>query len=149
LKIKTILSLNKRIMTKKEVNQIAYEVVSCAIEVHKILGPGLLESVYEACLEYELRLRGFDVERQRKVQVKYKEIILETDLRFDLLVNDCVIVELKAVQEINPIEIAKLLSYMKLLKKPKGLIINFFTDKIINSTTPYVNEYFSALPEGD
>ncbi|MBC7774596.1 MAG: GxxExxY protein [Phycisphaerae bacterium] len=136
-------------MTKKEVNQIAYDIISCAIEVHKILGPGLLESVYEACLEYELKLRGFDVQRQRKVIVTYKEITLETELRFDLLVNDCVIVELKAVQEINSIEIAKLLSYMKLLKKPKGLMINFFTDKITKSTTPYVNEYFSALPDGD
>ncbi len=136
-------------MTKKEVNQIAYDIISCAIEVHKILGPGLLESVYEDCLEYELKLRGFDVQRQRKVIVTYKGITLETELRFDLLVNDCVIVELKAVQEINPIEIAKLLSYMKLLKKPKGLMINFFTDKITKSTTPFVNEYFSALPDGD
>jgi GxxExxY protein len=136
-------------MTQKEVNQIAYDVISCAIEVHKILGPGLLESVYEDCMVYELELRGFDVKRQQKVLVMYKEIKLETELRFDLLVNDCVVVELKAVQEINPIEIAKLLSYMKLLKKPKGLMINFFTDKIIKSTTPYVNEYFSALPDGD
>jgi GxxExxY protein len=136
-------------MTQKEVNQIAYDVISCAIEVHKILGPGLLESVYEDCMVYELGLRGFEVKRQQKVLVMYKGIKLETELRFDLLVNDCVIVELKAVQEINPIEIAKLLSYMKLLKKPKGLMINFFTDKIIKSTTPYVNEYFSALPDGD
>jgi GxxExxY protein len=109
----------------------------------------LLESVYEACMEYELKLRGFDVQRQQKVFVLYKEIKLETELRFDLLVDDCVVVELKAVQEINPIEVAKLLSYMKLLKKPKGLMINFFTDKITKSTTPYVNEYFSVLPDGD
>ncbi|MFN0036597.1 MAG: GxxExxY protein [Saprospiraceae bacterium] len=136
-------------MTKKEVNQIAYDIISCAIEVHRILGPGLLESVYEACLEYELRLRGFYVQRQKVVPVHYKEITLETELRFDLLVNDCVLVELKATQEINPIEIAKLLSYMKLLEKPKGLMINFFTDKITNSTKHYVNEYFSALPEGN
>jgi GxxExxY protein len=136
-------------MTKKEVNQVAFDVISCAIEVHKTFGPGLLESVYEACMEYELKLRGFDVQRQQKVFVVYKEIKLETELRFDLLVDDCVVVELKAVQEINPIEVAKLLSYMKLLKKPKGLMINFFTDKITKSTTPYVNEYFSVLPDGD
>lgn len=137
------------IMTKKEVNQIAYDIVSCAIEIHKILGPGLLESVYETCLEYELKAQGFDVQRQQKVLVTYKEITLETELRFDLLVNGCVVVELKAVQEINPIEIAKLLSYMKLLQKPKGLMINFFTDRITKSATPYVNEYFSALPDGE
>ena len=136
-------------MTKKEVNQIAYDIVSCAIEIHKILGPGLLESVYETCLEYELKVRGFDVKRQQKVLVMYKDMPLEAELRLDLLVNDCVIVELKAVQEINPIETAKLLSYMKLLKKPKGLMINFFTDRITNGTTAYVNEYFSALPDGE
>lgn len=136
-------------MTKKEVNQIAYDIVSCAIEIHKILGPGLLESVYETCLEYELKVRGFDVKRQQKVLVMYKDMPLEAELRLDLLVNDCVIVELKAVQEINPIETAKLLSYMKLLKKPKGLMINFFTDRITNGTTSYVNEYFSALPDGE
>ena len=136
-------------MTKKEVNQIAYDIVSCAIEIHKILGPGLLESVYETCLEYELKVRGFDVKRQQKVLVMYKDMPLEAELRLDLLVNDCVIVELKAVQEINPIETAKLLSYMKLLKKPKGLMINFFTDRITNGTTSYVNEYFLALPDGE
>ena len=132
-------------MTKKEVNQIAYDIVACAIEVHKILGPGLLESVYETCMEYELKARGFQVQRQVWVPIEYKELKLDAELRFDLLVNECVLVELKAVQEVHPVEVSKLLSYMKLLKKPKGLLINFFTDRIKNGVQPFVNEFFSEL----
>jgi GxxExxY protein len=133
-------------MTKKEVNQLAYEIVGCAIEVHKQIGPGLLESVYETCLFYELQIRGFKVIRQLTVPVVYKEIRLEADLRLDLLVNDCVVVELKAVENLIPLYEAQLLTYMKLLQKPKGLLINFHTENITKSIKPMVNEYFAALP---
>ncbi|MBB3840469.1 GxxExxY protein [Runella defluvii] len=133
-------------MTKKEVNQLAYEIVGCAIEVHRQIGPGLLESVYETCLVYELQLKGFKVIRQLTVPVVYKEVRLEADLRLDLLVNDCVVVELKAVENLIPLFEAQLLTYMKLLQKPKGLLINFHTENITKSIKPMVNEHFAALP---
>jgi len=132
-------------MTKRTVNQLAYEIVGCAIEVHKTLGPGLLESVYEQCLCHELLLRGYKVQRQVSIPVNYKGTILNTLLRLDLLVNDCVIVELKAVTEIHPVYEAQILSHMKLLQKPKGLLINFFTTNITQSVKPFVNEYFTKL----
>ncbi len=133
-------------MTKKEVNQLAYEIVGCAIEVHKQIGPGLLESVYETCLFHELLTKEYHVIRQVTVPVIYKNIRLEADLRLDLLVNDCIVVELKAVENLIPLYEAQLLTYMKLLRKPKGLLINFHTENITKSIKPMVNEYFSALP---
>ncbi|MCU0325159.1 MAG: GxxExxY protein [Spirosomaceae bacterium] len=134
-------------MTKREVNQIAYEIVGCAIEVHKQLGTGLLESVYESCLFHELTQKGFLVRRQLSVPINYKGLELSADLRLDLLVNDCVIVELKAVEIMNPVFEAQLLTYMKLLEKPKGLLINFFTANITKTVKPFVNEYFAKLPD--
>lgn len=135
-------------MTKRSVTQLSYEIAGFAIKVHKALGPGLLESVYETCLKYELVKHGYDVKQQMIVPVVYEDITFNTLLRLDLLVNDCVIVELKAKQEIPPIEEAKLLTYMKLLKKPQGLLINFYTDNISKSLKPFVNEYFTELPDG-
>ena len=134
-------------MTKKSVNQLAYEIVGCAIEVHKQLGAGLLEGVYESCFCHELQSRGFQIVRQMTIPVIYKNIEVQAELRLDVMVNDCVIVELKAVEQIHPIYEAQLLTYMKLLKKPKGLLINFHTDNITRSIKPFVNEYFSALPD--
>ena len=81
------------------------------------------------------------------IPVIYKNIEVQAELRLDVMVNDCVIVELKAVELIHPIHEAQLLTYMKLLKKPKGLLINFHTDNITRSIKPFVNEYFSALPD--
>lgn len=134
-------------MTKKDVTQLSYEVTGCAIKVHKALGPGLLESVYEECLKYELIQNGYQVQRQLKVPVVYDQISMDTQLRLDLLVNNCVIVELKAIEYILPVHEAQLLTYMKLLKKPQGLLINFFTENISKSLKPFVNEYFSELPD--
>ncbi|AFK03299.1 hypothetical protein Emtol_2161 [Emticicia oligotrophica DSM 17448] len=134
-------------MTKKSINQLAYEVVGCAIEVHKQLGAGLLEGVYESCFCHELQSKGFSIVRQMTVPVIYKNIQVQAELKLDVMVNDSVIVELKAVEQIHPIHEAQLLTYMKLLKKPKGLLINFHTDNITRSIKPFVNEYFSALPD--
>ena len=134
-------------MTKKEVTQLSYEITGLAIKVHKALGPGLLESVYERCLKYELVKNGYDVKQQMNVPVVYGDIIIDTDLRLDLLVNDCIVLELKAIEKVPPVEDAKLLTYMKLLKKPQGLLINFFTDNITKSMKPFVNEYFKMLPD--
>ncbi len=134
-------------MTKKEVTQMSYEIVGCAIRVHKELGPGLLESIYEKCLKYELELNGFEVIQQQKIPVKYRGKEMDVDLRLDLLINDTVIVELKAIENILPVHEAQLLTYMKLLKKPQGLLINFFTDKITKTIKPFVNEYFEILDD--
>lgn len=134
-------------MTKKEVTQLSYEIIGCAIRVHKTLGPGLLESIYEKCLAYELVINGFDVKQQINVPIQYEEMVFDADLRFDLLVNDTIIVELKAQEEMHPVHEAQLLSYMKILKKPQGLLINFFTENITKSMKPLVNEYFRNLPD--
>lgn len=134
-------------MTKKEVTQLSYDITGCAIKVHKTLGPGLLESVYEKCLKYELQKNGFHVLQQLVVPVVYDELVFDTDLRLDLLVNNCVVVELKAVENTLPVHEAQLLTYMKLLEKPQGLLINFYTDNISKSMKPFVNEYFRDLPE--
>ena len=134
-------------MTKKEVTQLSYEITGFAIKVHKELGAGLLESIYEKCLKHELEKNGYDVKQQLIVPIKYDEIIFDANLKVDLLVNDTIIVELKAIEEILPIHEAQLQTYMKLLKKPQGLLINFFTKNITKSMIPIVNEYFKKLPD--
>lgn len=134
-------------MTKKEITQLSYEITGFAIKVHKILGPGLLESVYEECLKIELIKNGYNVKQQLIASINYKGIEIETKLIVDLLVNDTIIIELKAVETILPIHEAQLLTYMKVLKKPQGLLINFFTNNITKSLKPFINEYFRELPD--
>jgi GxxExxY protein len=106
--------------------------IGAAIEVHRIKGPGLLESIYEKCLLRELSLRSVTAVNQRRVQIEYKGLVFEELLRFDVLVEDCLLLELKCVQEILPIHKAQLLSYMKLLNVPVGLIMNFHEPKLID-----------------
>jgi GxxExxY protein len=134
-------------MTKKEVTQLSYEITGCAIAVHKALGPGLLESVYHKCLTHEMVKRGYAVVQQLAVPVNYADMIIDAELRLDLLVNDTVVVELKAIENMLPVHEAQVLTYMKLLKKPQGLLINFFTENITKTMKPFVNEYFNALPD--
>jgi len=135
-------------ITKKEVTQLSFEIIGFAIKVHKKLGPGLLESVYEQCLKYELEKNGYDVKQQLSVKIVYDDLELESNLRIDLLVNDIIVVELKSVETILPIHEAQLLTYMKILERPQGLLINFNTTNITKSLKPFVNEYFSMLTEG-
>ena len=104
---------------------ITHDVIGAAIEVHKDKGPGLLESIYDWCLTMELELRGHHVRSQDTVVIRYKQFRREIPLRFDLLIDDCLFVEVKAVETVHPIHKAQLLSYMKLLDIPLGLIINF------------------------
>lgn len=132
-------------MTKKEVTQLSYHIVGAAISVHKALGPGLLESVYEKCLKYELEKKGFKVNQQVIVPVIYDDLMIDTSLRLDLLVNDLIIVEIKTIEYILRVHEAQLLTYMKLLKKPQGILINFYTDNISKTLKPFVNEYFNIL----
>jgi len=115
--------------------------------VHKVLGPGLLESVYERCLKHELIQNRYRVVQQVSVPVVYDGITIDTDLRLDLLVNDTIIIELKAIEHTLPVHEAQLITYMKLLQKPQGLLINFFTDNITKTMKPFVNEYFRLLPD--
>ena len=134
-------------MTKKEVTQLSYEIIGLAIKVHKNLGPGLLESIYEECLKYELLKNGYGVNQQMVVPIIYDEIEMNTKLIVDLLVNDCIVIEIKAQEETLPVHEAQLLTYMKVLKKPQGLLINFFTTNITKSLKPLVNEYFKELAD--
>lgn len=134
-------------ITQNYINELSYRIVGCAIEVHKELGPGLLESIYQKCLLKELELKGFEVDEQIIIPVSYKGDSLDCDLKLDILVEDLVIVELKSVETMLPIYKAQLLTYMKLLKKPKGLLINFNTENITKDLVPLVNEYFSILPK--
>ena len=116
----------------EKADKLTREAIGAAIEVHRILGPGLLESIYEKCLMRELELRGIKAVRQQKVQIDYKGEVFEEELRFDLLVEGCLLLELKAVQEVHPIHKATLLSYMKPLNIPLGLVINFHEMKLID-----------------
>lgn len=100
-------------------------VIAAAIEVHKDKGPGLIESIYEWCLIKELELRGVSCTNQRVVVIRYKQFAREEPLRFDVLVEGCLLVEVKAIEEVAPIHKAQLMSYMKLLDVPLGLILNF------------------------
>ena len=114
------------------IDTIASGIVDAALKVHRELGPGLLESTYEACLEHELITRGYLVERQKPQPVHYDGIVIEAGYRIDLLVNDLVLIELKAVSELAPIHHAQLLTYLKLSRKSLGLLINFNVPLIKN-----------------
>ncbi len=106
-------------------NEVSHHIITAAMKVHSALGPGLLESTYEACLAHELRKAGLKIEMQVGLPVIYDGIKLELGYRIDMLVNDLVVVELKSVEEISRVHVAQVLSYMKLSKKQLGLIINF------------------------
>ena len=108
-----------------ELNEITQKIIGCAIEVHKNLGPGLLESAYEECLSYELIKNRLTIIRQRVTPVIYKEIKLECGYRIDILVENSVVVELKVVESIIPVHEAQILTYMKFANKSLGLLINF------------------------
>ncbi len=108
-----------------EINQITEKIIGCAIEVHKYLGPGLLESAYEECLAFELNSVGLRIERQKAVPVIYKSIKLDCGYRIDILVENDVVIELKTVDAFNPVHEAQILTYMKFADKKIGLLINF------------------------
>jgi GxxExxY protein len=117
---------------RDELNSISGAVLDAAIAVHRELGPGLLENAYEACLEFELLDRGFRVERQRELPVIYRQFRVDCGFRLDLLVNERVIVELKAVERLDSIHTAQLLTYLKLTGLHLGLLINFNSTRLID-----------------
>ncbi|HXR04312.1 MAG TPA: GxxExxY protein [Verrucomicrobiae bacterium] len=116
----------------KKADELSHTAIGAAIEVHRLKGPGLLESIYEKCMMRELELRGLTAVNQRLVRIEYKGLVFEEPLRFDVLLEDCLLLELKSVQEILPVHKAQLLSYMKLLDVPAGLIINFHEMKLVD-----------------
>ncbi|MEY2828926.1 MAG: hypothetical protein RIQ33_784 [Bacteroidota bacterium] len=123
-----------------------YKIIGAAIEVHKVLGPGLLESVYHKCLKEELKLRAVNFESEKTVPVNYKGVIAITDLRCDFLIENAIVVEIKAVESMLPVHEAQLLTYMKLLKIPKGILINFNCFNIFkDGQKTLVNQHFNEL----
>lgn len=134
-------------ITQKYINEITRAIIGYAIEVHKELGPGLLESVYEKCLAHLLLQGGYTVLRQQNVPLIFHGLELECGLRYDMLVNDLIIVEVKTVEEFTPINEAQLLTYLRLMKKPKGVLINFNSVNIFKGgQKTFVTQYFRQLP---
>jgi GxxExxY protein len=134
-------------MNKKYLDKLTYKIIGAAIEVHRELGPGLLESVYHQCLKKEFELREISRISEHPVDVFYKGISLGTELKCDFLIENAIVVELKAVEIILPVHIAQLMTYMKLLKKPKGILINFTCDNLFKQgQKTMVNELFRTLP---
>ena len=120
-------------------NEISYDIRGAAFKIQNELGPGLLESVYETALYYELKQLGYNVERQIGIPMRYKEIEFDVGFRLDLLVNELVIVEIKSVESLHDVHHKQLLTYLKLSKKKLGLLINFNTSTLKNSIIRIVN----------
>ena len=135
-------------VTKSIIKELTYSINGAAIEVHKNLGPGLLESVYHNCFCYELEQRGLQFQSEMRIPIVYKEISIESKLRCDFFIENLITVELKAVESIPPIDEARLISYMKLLKSPKGIIYNFNVINLYHDgQKTYVNDYFTYLKD--
>lgn len=121
-------------------NDISYLIRGAIFEVYNSLGPGLLESTYESALTYELELRGLDVKTQISIPIEYKGKLLETSYRLDMLVNDCVIIELKSVQELEKIHFKQLYTYLRLPDKRLGILVNFNCSDIVSNIKRVVND---------
>lgn len=124
-----------------ELNELSGAIIGAAIEVHRRLGPGLLESAYRKCLAYELRKRGFDVVEEQPVPLIYDELHMECGFRADLLVNRLVVVELKAKSDVHPIDKAQTLSHLRLMNLRLGLLINFHVEKLVDGVHRIINGY--------
>ena len=120
------------------INQITSQIIGSAIEVHRILGPGLLESAYEECLVSELKKSGLKIERQKPVPVIYKDIRLKCGYRMDILVEDTIVVELKSVDQLVSLHDAQILSYLKFSNKKVGLLINFNVTLLKNGIRRFI-----------
>ena len=123
-----------------EINDLTKTIIGAAIEVHRTLGPGLLESTYEACLFYELEQMGLFVERQVELPVKYKNVRMEIGYKIDLLAENQVIIEVKSVKELLPVHMAQMITYLKISNKSKGLLMNFNVAKLIDGVKRITNE---------
>jgi len=124
-----------------DLNELSHAIIGAAIEVHRRLGPGLLESAYRACLAYELRKRGFQVIEEQPVPVVYDDVKLECGFRADLIIDNSIVVELKAKSSIHPVDEAQVLSHLRLLKLRLGLLINFHEVKLVDGVRRVINGY--------
>ncbi len=120
-------------------NEIANKIIGCAIEVHKALGPGLLESTYQACLFHKLEKENLWVEKEKKMPLVFEEVVLECGYRLDILVNKKVVIELKSVEELNDVHLAQTLTYLKLGDYKLGLLINFNVSLLKNGIRRVIN----------
>jgi len=135
-------------LTQKYLDELTYEINGAAIEVHRTLGPGLLEKVYQSCLAKEFELRSILFQSEFLIPIEYKGIQVNADLRCDFVVEDLICIELKAVKEHLPIFDAKLLTYLRLLDLPKGILYNFFVTNLFSEgTKTLVTRQFQALPK--
>lgn len=130
--------------TAGQLNAVTEQIIGAAMEVHRAIGPGLLESAYEVCLVYELRERGFRVEQQEPLPVIYRGVQLDCGYRLDIVVNECVIVEIKAVEKLTTVHEAQLLSYLRLLNCRVGLLLNFHCTMLKNGIRRIVNDFPSS-----
>jgi GxxExxY protein len=126
---------------RQELDRLTEQIIGGAIAVHRVLGPGLLESAYEECLCFELNQRGLTFQRQVRLPVVYKEVKLDCGYRMDLVVENAVVVEIKAVERVIPVHEAQVLSYLKLADKPVGLLINFHVPVLKNGIKRIVNNF--------
>lgn len=134
-------------MTKKDVDKLTYEIIGAAIDVHRVLGPGLLESIYQKILKYEFGLRNILYRSEITMPLIYKGWETDAGLRCDFYIDNCIVLETKAVDSILPIHKAQLMTYMKLLKAPKGILINFNCVNIFESgQNTFVNDIYRSLP---
>jgi len=135
-------------LSKSFFKSLVYNVNGAAIDVHKALGPGLLEKIYHKCMLHELTIRGIEYKTELQIPVSYKGLHLTSDFRADLLIEDCLVVELKSVETVLPIFESQLLTYMKLLQVPMGLLINFNVSHLFKEgQKTFVNELYRNLEE--
>ncbi|WP_316807383.1 GxxExxY protein [Pedobacter agri] len=135
-------------VTKTQLREITYDVIGAAIEIHKALGPGLLESVYHECMKHELTLRQINFLTEISMPVCYKQIEVASNLRCDLFIENCLAVEVKTSKTIEPIFEAQILTYMKLLEAPQGLILNFNCVNIFSEgQKTYINDFYRFLED--
>ena len=127
--------------TEEELNRLSNTVIGLAIEVHKVLGPGLLESAYQQCLAWELRREGLSVKEQVGVPIRYKELEIPNAYRLDILIEDELVIELKAVERIEPVHVAQMLTYLKVNGLRLGLLLNFNVEVMRKGIKRVVNNF--------
>jgi GxxExxY protein len=134
-------------LTKQYINELSFKIIGCCIEVHKNIGPGLLESVYHRCLEKEFLLQNLSYKSEMDVDIFYKGDIIDSRLKVDFVIEDLIVLEIKAVKEMQEIFTAQTLTYMNLLEVPKSILVNFNCTNIFKEgQKTFVNSIFKSLP---
>lgn len=132
--------------TRKQIDELSYQIIGAAIDVHKHIGPGMLESVYQTCLEIELTTRGLSFQQELEIPIEYKGHQVQGLFRCDFLIENQIVIELKSVAELLPIHEAQVINYMNLLKIPKGILLNFnVTNLFQHGQKTFVTKYYSSL----